>query len=497
MKRRAFVNSSLAAAVSAALPNGVFAQAGSAVLGDINLKTLDGGSKVLEKAVLKELQASLAGRLLLPTSEGYDDARKVWNGMIDHKPAVIVQVASVSDIQNAVNIARDYRALTSIKGGGHNVAGKAMCEGGIAIDCSGMNEASCDPDTRTATAQPGVLLGAVDRATQPYGLATPAGVVSHTGAAGLTLGGGFGKLSRTYGLTADNVRGIELVTPDGEHRRATVSENRDLFWGLRGAGHNFGVATKFEYQCHEVGTDFLSGWIMYPLGSAREILTAYAELLPAIPKALQLSCNAIMMLNGKGFLTFSAFYAGSIAEGEKVLAPIRAIGKPIRDGIEVGKYLAIQSRTDRNIPWGDQYYQKAGMLTEISPKMVDMLVDITENGSPFQTAINFTQVGGVINEIDPGATAYPNRKAEMQLVFGGSWKERTDKQDDYIAAIRRSWESLLPYTDGVYINNMMGDGAEDRVRRNFNTNYDRLVELKNKYDPMNLLRLNANIKPTV
>ena len=519
MRRRTFVNSSLAAAVSAALPSSVSANAhfleqpgekfcgnhincspnpvGSAVLSDIDIVTLDGSTKLLEKAVLKELQSAIAGNLLLPSTEGYESARKLWNGMIDHKPAVIVQVTNASDIQNAINVARDYRALTSLRGGGHNVAGKGMCEGGIAIDCSRMNKVTCDPIFRRATAEPGVLLGAVDRGTQPYDLATPAGVVSHTGAAGLTLGGGFGKLSRIYGLTCDNVTSIEIVTTDGVFRRATANENPDLFWGLRGGGGNFGAVTKFEYQCYEVGTDFLAGSIMYPISSAKQILNAYAELIETVPWELELSCNTIIMPNGKGFINLSTFYSGDPAEGEKVLAPIRAIGKPVLDDIAVGKYLDIQSRIDRNVPWGHQYYQKAGMLTEIKPKMIDLLVDITQDPLPVQIAINFTQVGGAINEIAPDATAYPNRNAEVQMILAASWPKRMDEQGDYIAGIRGHWKKLVPYTDGVYINNMFNDDGDARVIKNWSTNYARLVELKNKYDPMNLLRLNANIKPTV
>jgi hypothetical protein len=506
MQRRSFVKSSLATAVAAALPGRTFGNehflgddqpVGSAVLSDIDIVTLDGSTKGLEKAVLKELQSALGGRLLLPTTDGYDSARKVWNGMIDHKPAVIVQVANVSDIQNTINIARDYRALTSIRGGGHNVAGKGMCEGGIAIDCSLMTKATCDPINRRATAQPGVLLGAVDRATQPYGLATPAGVVTHTGAAGLTLGGGFGKLSRVHGLTCDNVTAIELVTPDGEFQRATANENTDLFWGLRGGGGNFGVATKFEYQCYDVGTDFLAGSIMYPISAAGDILNAYAELIQTVPRELELSCNSILMPGGKGFINLSAFYAGDPAEGEKVLAPIRAIGKPVLDDIKVGKYLDIQSRIDRNVPWGHQYYQKAGMLTEIKPDMIDLLVDVTKESWPVQTTINFTQVGGAINALDMDATAYPNRNAEVQMIMSASWPKRSDQQGDYIAGVRKYWEKLVPYTDGVYINNMFSDDGDARVIQNWSNNYARLVELKNQYDPMNLLRLNANIKPTV
>ncbi len=520
MKRRAFVNSSLAAAVSAAiqgsgLANEHFLQqpgdkfcgndinctpqpVGSAVLSDIDVVTLDGSTKVMEKAVLKELQKAIDGNLLLPSTEGYESARKVWNGMIDHHPAVIVQVTNASDMQHAINVARDYRALTSLRGGGHNVAGKGMCEGGIAIDCSRMNKVTCDPLFRRATAEPGVLLGAVDRGTQPYDLATPAGVVSHTGAAGLTLGGGFGKLSRRFGLTCDSVSSIELITPDGEFRRATVNENSDLFWGLRGGGGNFGAVTKFEYQCYEVGTDFLAGSIMYPLESAKEILNAYGEYIQTVPWDLELSCNTIIMPNGKGFINISTFWGADPVEGEKVLAPIRAIGKPVLDDIKVGKYLDIQSRIDRNVPWGHQYYQKAGMLTELDPKLIDLLVDITKNPIPdIQLSINCTQVGGAINQIDPGATAYPNRNAEFQMIVAASWPKRRDEQGDYIAAMRKRWKTLVPFTDGVYINNMFNDDGDARVRKNWSTNYNRLVELKNKYDPMNLLRLNANIKPTV
>jgi hypothetical protein len=500
MQRRAFVKSAVATAVAASLPAGrLFAgsHAGSEVLSDVDIVTGDGATKTIERAVLKELQQALSGRLLLPASEGYDDARKVWNGMINNRPGVIVQCLNETDIRNAVNFAREYSALTSVRGGGHNVAGKGMCEGGIAIDCSQMTDAGCDPDARTAYAQPGVLLGAVDRATQPYGLATPAGVVSHTGAAGLTLGGGFGKLSRTYGLTCDNLQAVDIVTPDGELRRATVSENPDLFWGLRGGGGNFGVATRFQYQCHEVGTDFLSGSLMYPLASAKDIISAYADLLLEIPQALQVSCNAIILPNGKGFVNISTFYAGDPADGEKAVAPLRAIAKPMRDGIKVGKYVDIQSTTDRNVPWGDRYYQKAGFLTEIGPSLVDELVQLTKNPNPFTTTVNFTQVGGTINKIAADATAYPNRNAEAQIVVGGTWKKQSDNEGDYIDSLRSAWKNILPLTQGVYTNNMMADGSNDRVRNNFGGNFDRLVELKNKYDPTNLLRLNANVKPTV
>ena len=292
MKRRTFCRSALATAVSAALPvSHVFAasHAQSIVVTDINAVTGDGGTTVIERAVVRELEASLRGQLLLPTSDGYDEARTGWNAMIDKHPALIVRCRDVSDVTNAVNLAREYQLLTAVRGGGHSAAGKSVCEGGIMIDMSPMQGVSVDPDARSARIEAGLLLASLDQATQAYGLATPAGVVSHTGAAGLTLGGGFGKLSRTYGLTVDNTRYFDIVTASGEFKRASVSENPDLFWGLRGGGGNFGVVTQFEYQLHPVGTRFLTGSVMHPLTSAREVLTFVSEFQRTSPKELHTS----------------------------------------------------------------------------------------------------------------------------------------------------------------------------------------------------------------
>jgi hypothetical protein len=501
VKRRTFCRSALATAISASLPVGrILAATDAATLGaltDLRAVTGDGNEKIIERAVVRELAASLDGYILLPSSDGYDAARMGWNGMIDKHPALIVRCMNVSDVTNAINLAREYELLTAVRGGGHSAAGKSVCEDGIMIDCSQMTEVTVDADARSATAQPGVLLGAVDRATQAYGLATPAGVVSHTGAAGLTLGGGFGKLSRKYGLTADNTRYFDIVTPSGEFMRANVSENPDLFWALRGGGGNFGVVTKFEYQLHPVGTQFLTGSVMHPLSSAKDVLTFVGEFQVNAPKEVQTSVTSLLLPNGKGFVTPSFFYNGDPAEGEKVMQPLLDFGKPANVDVGIKDYIEIQSKVDRNVPHGNHYYQKSAFFDSLQPELIDVVVELLADPKPVPTTINFTQVGGAIGEIANSATAYANRDAGVQIVMGGSWPKPTDQAEAYIAAYRRDWARIEPFTQGFYINNMMGDEGDKKIRANFGENYERLVEIKNKYDPTNLLRLNANVAPTV
>ena len=502
VKRRTFVSTALASAATASLPIGrLFADDNRpvTVFSDINALKLDGNETTIEKAVLKELADSLSGHIVLPNSEGYDEARKLWNGMIDKRPALIVQCLSPQDVQQAVNLAREYELLTAVRGGGHNIAGKGCCDGGIQINCSTMTGVAVNPDEGWATAEPGVLLGAVDRGTQPYGKATPAGVVSHTGAAGLTLGGGFGKLSRRYGLTADNVIYFDIVLPSGELKRVTADSDPDLFWALRGGGGNFGVVTKFAYRLYDVGTDFLTGVAMHSMTNARDVWNFYADFMATASKDLQVSCSGISLPNGQGFVNISIFYGGDPAEGEKAIAPLLNFGKPVRTDFGVKKYLKIQSQTDRNVPHGQQYYQKAGFMKELDSGLIDTLVEITKNPKPFTQTMNFTQVGGAINEIATDATAYANRDAEVQIVFGGGWPKPVDEGEDWVNMIRTDWENVYPFTDGFYTNNEMADDRDNdqKVRSNYGENYDRLVQIKNTIDPNNLFRLNSNVKPTV
>jgi hypothetical protein len=417
--------------------------------------------------------------------------------MIDKHPALIVQCQGPSDVTNAVNLARDYDLLTAVRGGGHNVAGKGVCEGGIMIDLSPMRGVRVDPVAQTARIEAGVLLGALDHESQVYGLATPAGVVSHTGAAGLTLGGGFGRLSRTYGLTIDNVLSFDLITASGEFKRVSADENPDLFWGLRGGGGNFGVVTSFEYQLHPVGTEFLAGSVMHPISQAREVFTFFSEFEATAPNELQISANAVLLPNGKGFVNMGVFYSGDMAEGEKLLQPVRDFGKPINYDIKPSKYVDIQQRTDRNVPHGQQYYQKSGFFNEVQPGLIDAMMDIIANPNPFSMTMIFSQVGGAISEVPNDATAYANREAQQQMVLGASWAKPSDQKPEFIASVRKAWETIAPFSNGIYTNNMMGDEGSKKVISNYGGNYDRLVALKNAYDPTNLFRLNANIAPTV
>ena len=501
MKRRTFVQSALGAAFTASIPVEQLLAAGgpstTKIVGDINAITGSGDTKVIEKAVVQELAASLRGQLLLPSSEGYNQARKVWNGMIDKRPALIVQCQGPADVTHAVNLARDYDLLTAIRGGGHNVAGKGVCEGGIMIDLSPMHGVRVDPEAQIAWAEAGILLAALDHECQLYGLGTPAGVVSHTGAAGLTLGGGFGRLSRAYGLTCDNVRSYDLITASGEFKRVSASENPDLFWGLRGGGGNFGVVTGFEYQLHPVGTEFLAGSIMHPISNARDVFTFFAEFESKAPNELQISSNAIVLPNGKGFVSMGVFYVGDMAKGEKLLQPLRDFGKPINDDIGPEKYVDVQQRTDRNVPHGQRYYQKAGFFNEVQPGLIDAVMDIITNPNPFATTLIFSQVGGAIKDVPNDATAYANREAQQQMVLGASWPNQHDQEQEYIARVRKAWQTIAPFSNGVYTNNMMGDEGTQKIISNYGENYARLVALKNQHDPTNLFRLNVNVAPTV
>ena len=499
MKRRVFVKSALATAAAVAFPAGrLFAATSAATLKsirDIDAVTLSGGSTVIKKAVIREIAQGMTGQLLLPDSEGYEQARRGWNGMIDRRPALIMQCGSVEDITRAVNLAREYQLLTALKGGGHSASGQFVCDGGLQLDMSPMQAVTVDPANRSARVEPGVLLGGVDAATQPFGLAVPAGVVSHTGAAGLTLGGGFGKLSRKYGLTADNVRYFDIVTAAGELKRATVSENPDLYWGLRGGGGNFGVVTAFEYQLHPVGTEFLTGSNMYPLPMARDVHNFIAEFLPSAPDELQVSVTSLCLPNGKGFVSVSYFYAGDPAQGEKVAQPLVSFGKPVNSRSAVQSYVELQAATDNNVPHGQHYYQKAGFINSLEPGLIDVIVDILGNPKPVPTNIGITQVGGAISRIDTAASAYANRGAAAQIVLGGSWPTPLPNGQEIIDTYRREWKAIDPYTDGFYTNNLAGDEEYKDIRSNFGANYARLADLKQKYDPGNLFRLNPNVVP--
>ncbi len=496
MDRRRFIGSTVAAATAAGFPALVFG-AGQALRlrKDVSAVTLDGGEITLAKAAVKELAGSLNGALLMPGMDHYDDARALWNGMFRRQPALIAQCSGPADVMQAVNFAREHNLLLAVRGGGHSIAGKSVCEGGLMIDLRHMNGVHVDRQRKTARVEGGALLKNLDHETIPLGLATTSGTVSHTGAGGLTLGGGIGRLCRQHGLTSDNLISVDVVTADGRLLRAAEDENRELFWGLRGGGGNFGVATSFEYRLHPFNDEVLGGTIMYPIAQATEVLKRVNAFSQKAHRELSLSGNLLMMPNGRGFVMISATYSGDVRNGEKHLRPLLEYGKPVRMGIEKTLYSTLQVSNDRQLAPGRNYYMKSGYLPEISDAFIDELVRRLEPAATREQVVVMTQLGGAIRDLPEDATAYAHRYGEFDLMIGASWDDDADNEVN-VSWGRDYFGAVQDYTRGFYTNSLM-DESESAIQRNYHGNYQRLVALKNEYDPTNLFRLNANIMPTV
>jgi hypothetical protein len=492
MKRRTFLQSAAATVAAAALPFNRLRAATAP--GDLPARTLAGGETIIPRNAVLDFAASLRGAVLLNGDDGYDGARRVWNGMIDRRPAIIARCAGAADVMNAVNFARDNGLLLAVRGGGHSMSGQSVCDGGLMIDLAPMRTVRVDPVARRAVAGPGTLLGDLDREAGAFGLVTTAGTVSHTGAAGLTLGGGQGRLQRIHGLACDNLLSAEVITAAGQFVRASKRENRDLFWALRGGGGNFGVVTSFEYQLHPFSGTVLGGAVIYPAAQARDVCRFYAEFTQSIPDELHLVIAIVSPTGGPPMISLEACYAGDMAEGERVLAPLRGFGKPLADQIRPMPYLKIQTSADvANAP-GRNYYAKSGFLSDINPKVIDALVD-GFRGSPKRATVAIVQqFGGAMGRVREDATAYPHRDAAYEVMLLGAWKDAADN-DENVAALRDHWKKLAPLTRGFYINTGTPEDA-DKVRANYGRNYERLVRVKTRYDPGNLFRLNANIRPT-
>lgn len=474
---------------------------------DIRVTTTTGGETVLEEAAVEEFKSSLRGELLRPGDEGYDEARAIWNGMIDKRPALIARCTGVADVIDAVNFARTNNLLVSVRGGGHNVAGKAVSDGGLMIDLSLMKGIHVDPKARTARAQPGVTWGDLDRDTQAFGLAAPGGIVSTTGIAGLTLGGGIGWLSRKHGLTSDNLLSVDIVTADGRFLTASEDENADLFWAVRGGGGNFGIVTSFEYRLHPVGPIVVAGLILHPMEKAREFLRFYREYaatapdeLTAIP-LLRLAPAAPFLpedVHGAPVVGVAVLYAGPIEDGQRVVQPLKEFGSPLVDLIGPKPYMAHQTMFDAAAPHGNQYYLKSEYLRSLSDDAIDVIATYGASIlSPLSLAA-FFHLGGAVSRVAEDDTAFSHRDAAFALNIQASWLD-PEESDQHIRWTRDFWTAMQPFsTGGVYVNFLSEDEGEDRVRAAYGAaNYERLVALKNKYDPTNLFRLNQNIKPTV
>lgn len=453
-----------------------------------------------------DLATRFRGALVRRDDPNYDAVRAIWNGMIDRSPALIARCTGTADVIEAVRFANANNLTISIRGGGHNVAGNAICDDGIVIDLSLMKGVYVDPVQKTARAQPGANWGDVDRETQVFGLATPGGIVSNTGISGLTLGGGFGWLTRKHGFTCDNLRSAEVVTADGECITASETENSDLFWGIRGGGGNFGIVTSFEYNLHDVGPDVMAGIIFYPLDAARDVLRFYRDFAASAPR--ELGSNAVFLLappaqfipeamHGKPAIAIIVCHTGSVEEGKQVLQPLKSFGTPIVDAIKPKTYLAQNAMLDAGQPSGLHYYWKSEYLSEISDEAIDTCIEYAAKITSPNTRVNLFHLGGAVRDYDENAMAASHRDAEFVLAINNGWKNPQDSE----AQMRWTvdfWTAMRPLASGgVYVNFLSNDDGQDRVKAAYGAEkYDRLVQLKNKYDPANRFRMNQNVVPT-
>ncbi|MFP4626507.1 MAG: FAD-binding oxidoreductase [Natronomonas sp.] len=459
----------------------------------------------LEPTTVESFGDHLQGNVLRPGDEGYDEARTVWNAMIDKEPAVIVQCTGAADVIAAVNFARDLDLPLAVKGGGHNVSGLAVCDDGMAIDLSPMNAVRVDPEAQIARVQAGATMADLDHETQAYGLATTGGIVSTTGVAGLTLGGGLGRLDRKFGLAIDNLLSVDVVTAEGELVHANETENPDLFWGLRGGGGNFGVVTSFEFQLHEIGPDVLAGRLIYPVEAAADVLSFYRDFMTEAPDGVQCYAAFVQVpplpefpepIHGQMVFILIPFYAGDIEQGTEILQPLRDVGDPIADTVRPQPYTVFQSGSDEIYQEGHRNYWKSHYLGGLSDEAIDTMVEYaTPIPTPF-TTVFLEWMGGAIGRVDADATAFPHRDATLSFTVAPKWSD-PELDDDLIEWAREFHEGMTPYaSEGVYANYLDRDEG-DRVKTAYGENFDRLVEVKNEWDPENLFQMNQNIEPSV
>jgi FAD/FMN-containing dehydrogenase len=465
---------------------------------DRRIMTMRGVECVLGGTELDKFASELRGNLIRLDDPNYNTVRKVWNGLIDKRPALIARCTDADDVITSVRFAREHDLLVSIRGGGHSAAGRAVCEKGLMIDLSPMKGIQIDAKGRTARAEPGLRLGEFDGKTQTFGLATTLGVASDTGIAGLTLGGGYGWLNGKYGLACDNVLAVDVVTAEGRHVTASSEENADLFWGMRGAGANFGVVTSFRYQLHPVGP-VLGGFVLYPLSQGREALRFFHEFSATCPDEVSTVGLLLSAPDGSPAVGIAACYTGPVAEGERVLKPLRTFGSPIADLIALRRYTEMQSLFDQNWVPGQLNYWKTSLMRAPTDEAIEVLLEYAQKRPTPNSVIYFQQAHGAASRVKPSDTAFPHRFDHYDGGPWAIWHDRADS-DRCIRWARECWNALRPFYDsGAYVNavdDAIGDDDE-RVRSAYGSNFERLTLLKNRYDPTNLFRLNANIRPAV
>ncbi len=460
---------------------------------------------VLTEAAVQELGAALRGIMILPGNDAYEATRRVWNGIIDKRPALIVQCAGVADVIAAVQFARDHDLLVAVRGGAHNVAGNAVCDGGMVIDLSRMKSVRVDPSARTARAEPGLTWGEFDRETQAFGLATTGGLVSTTGIAGFTLGGGVGWLVRKFGTTSDNLLSADVVTADGRSVTASGKENADLFWGVRGGGGNFGVVTSFEYGLHPVGPMVMGGAVFHPAAKAKELLRFYRDFAARAPEELTTLFVFLTappapfipkQLHGTPMVVVACCYAGSLEDAAPVVQPLKEFGPPAIDLIGPMPYRVLQTMFDGSAPAGLQNYWKSQYLKDLSDDTIDVLADRTRDLPSPLTAVHIHHLQGAVARVGEDDTAFGHRGSPFILNLVSMWTDPAESEKQ-VRWTREFHTVMQPFSDGGVYVNFLGEEGEDRVRAAYGASkYRRLVDLKDKYDPTNFFRMNQNIRPS-
>ena len=469
------------------------------------IRTENGSPVTLDETDILSLTDSFRGPLLRSGEPGYEDVRRVWNGMIDKRPALIARSIGTADVVAAVHFARHHDLLVAVRGGGHNVAGSAVCDGGVMIDLSLMKGIQVDPVKRTVRAQAGADWGDLNNETQLHGLVTPGGEVSTTGIAGYTLSGGIGQLHRKWGLACDNLLSVEIVTAEGEVLRASSTEHPDLFWAIRGGGGNFGIATWFEYQLHRLGPEVYSAGVIYPFEDAAALMRAWRSFTQEVPDEVTTEALFWSMpplpdlpeeLHGAPILLFGGLYAGPVDDGERIMRPLREFGTPILDLSGPAPYAFTQAAFDELFPNGLRYYWKSIFLDELSDELIDMIVERAAARPSAETLIAFRHMGGAISQVPEDATAYGNRRAAFNLSLDAIWESPGD-DDRIVDWVRRAWSELRDRTGGGVYLNFAGLGEDNDVlaRAGHGRNYERLQLVKRRYDPSNFFRGNINIRP--
>ena len=469
----------------------------------IEVVTLAHGKTSVDSSAVDSLRKELRGQLLLAGDHGYDEARTIWNAMIDKRPALIARCRGASDVMRAVAFARDRNLLLAVRGGGHNIAGSALCDGGMVIDLSLMRSVRVDAKARRAWVEGGATLGDFDHEAQAFGLATPLGINSTTGVAGLTLGAGFGWFSRKHGMTCDNLISADVVTADGTLVHASADDHADLFWALRGGSGNFGVVTSFEFQLHPLGPNVLSGLVVYPFDQAKKVLTAYREWLPSLPDdatvwVVARKAPPLPFLppewHGKEIVALALFYAGDPKQGEKVLAPAYTFGTPVGSHVGVQPYTAWQQAFDPLLTPGARNYWKSHNFATLADGAIDALIHSVNHLPSPHCEIFFGCIGGQTMRVKTDATAYPHRDTLFAVNVHGRWETAAEDQAG-IAWAREFYEKTKPFaTGGVYVNFLTEDEGA-RLHSAYGANYDKLATIKKKYDPSNMFRNNFNIAP--